>query len=87
MSGGARDVSTNGANRKSESSTAQAAGGLAQAASGLNQKSNNKKRTHEEAFPMPQEPTIEEVLTNIKQRVLNGETLNSFKKEIQSLVE
>ena len=47
-----------------------------------------KKRTHEEAFPSQfSEPTIDEVLTQLKQRVLLGESLNYFKKEISQLVE
>ena len=47
-------------------------------------KQNPKKRTHEEAFPsqFSSEPTIDEVLTLLKQRVLMGESLNYFKKEI-----
>lgn len=50
----------------------------------------NKKRTHDEAFPLnqqPCEPSIDEILTSIKQRVLIGESLNNFKKEINQLVE
>ena len=48
-----------------------------------------KKRTHEEAFPTGAvcEPTIDEVLTSLKQRVLIGESLNNFKKEVNQLVE
>ena len=53
-----------------------------------NTKSNPKKRTYEEAFPSGfSEPTIDEVLTQLKQRVLMGESLNYFKKEISQLVE
>lgn len=33
------------------------------------------------------EPSIEDILSSLKQRVLNGETLNNFKKEISLLVE
>ena len=33
------------------------------------------------------EPTIDEVLQQLKQRVLLGESLNSFKREINMLVE
>lgn len=52
-------------------------------------KQNPKKRTHEEAFPssFSAEPTIDEVLAQLKQRVLMGESLNNFKKEISQLVE
>ena len=33
------------------------------------------------------EPSIEDILSSLKQRVLNGETLNHFKKEISLLVD
>lgn len=33
------------------------------------------------------EPSIDEVLTNLRQRVLHGESLNNFKKEISQLVD
>lgn len=47
-----------------------------------------KKRTFEEAFSSRLEAnSIDDVLGLIKQRVLMGETLNSFKKEINCLVE
>ena len=61
--------------------------GAAQATAGAT-KSNNKKRTYEEAFPLSaNEPTIEEVLNQLKQRVLVGESLNNFKREVSQLVE
>jgi len=47
----------------------------------------NKKRDREEAFGQLNEATIEEILMSLKQRVLNNETLNNFKKEINALVE
>lgn len=34
-----------------------------------------------------EEPTIEALLQNLKTRVLEGETLNNFKKEVNQLVE
>ena len=33
------------------------------------------------------EPTIENVLANLRERVLVGESLNNFKKEVNQLVE
>jgi hypothetical protein len=53
----------------------QAAGGLAK---------SNRKREREDVIGMGKvdDATIEGVLNNIKNRVLNGETLNNFKKEI-----
>jgi len=54
----------------------------------VNQKSNAKKRTHEEAFPtQATEPSIDEVLNGLKQRVLMGESLNNFKRDISTLVD
>lgn len=46
-----------------------------------------KKRDREEAFGSAadqkiDEPTVDDILTQIKQKVLLGETMNSFKKEI-----
>ena len=55
----------------------------------LNQTNNpkaSKKRTFDE-YSKVDEPSIEEILSTLKQRVLNGETLNNFKKEISLLVE
>ena len=46
-----------------------------------------KKRDREEAFGKLEEPSIEDILGNLKQRVLNNETLNNFKKEVNLLVE
>ena len=46
----------------------------------------SKKRTYEE-YSKVDEPSIEETLASLKQRVLNGETLNHFKKEISTLVD
>ena len=46
----------------------------------------SKKRTFEE-YTKVDEKTIEEILSGLKQRVLEGETLNHFKKEINLLVE
>lgn len=50
---------------------------------------SNRKRDREEAFGAGkvEDATIEGVLNNIKGRVLNGETLNNFKKDINQLVE
>lgn len=48
----------------------------------------NKKRDREEAFGGKiEEPSIEEILQQLKLRVLNNETLHNFKKEINQLVE
>ena len=41
----------------------------------------SKKRTFDE-YSKVDEPSIEDILSALKQRVLNGETLNNFKKEI-----
>lgn len=50
--------------------------------------SNGKKRSHQEAFPpVVNEPTIDEVLNQLKERVLIGESLNNFKREVSQLVE
>ena len=46
----------------------------------------SKKRTFDE-YSKVDEPSIEKILSDLKQRVLNGETLNHFKKEINLLVE
>lgn len=44
---------------------------------------SNRKRDREEAFGSKvEDATIESVLNNIKGRVLNGETLNNFKKDV-----
>lgn len=44
---------------------------------------SNRKRDREEAFGNKvEDATIESVLNNIKGRVLNGETLNNFKREV-----
>lgn len=45
---------------------------------------SNRKRDREEVFGLGkvEDATIEGVLNNIKVRVLNGETLNNFKKDI-----
>jgi len=44
---------------------------------------SNRKRDREEAFGNKvEDATIESVLNNIKGRVLNGETLNNFKKDV-----
>jgi len=50
---------------------------------------SNRKRDREEAFGTGkvEDATIESVLNNIKGRVLNGETLNNFKKDVNQLVE
>ena len=50
---------------------------------------SNRKRDREEAFGTGkvEDATIEGVLNNIKGRVLNGETLNNFKKDVNQLVE
>ena len=50
---------------------------------------SNRKRDREEVFGTGkvEDATIEGVLNNIKGRVLNGETLNNFKKDINQLVE
>ena len=62
-------------------------------AQGNNANANNnaasikKKRTHEEAFNKVEEPTIEALLSSLRTRVLEGETLNNFKREISQLVE
>ena len=52
-------------------------------------KTNLKKRTHEEAFPtqISLEPSIDAILGQLKQRVLVGESLNDFKKEVGLLVD
>ena len=49
-------------------------------------RNGGKKRTFDE-YSKVDEPSIEEILSTLKQRVLNGETLNNFKKEISLLVE
>ena len=36
---------------------------------------------------MVNEPTIDEVLNQLKERVLIGESLNNFKREVSQLVE
>ena len=48
-----------------------------------------KKRTFEEAQNLSkiEASSIDDFLNAIKQRVLMGETLNSFKKEINSIVD
>lgn len=58
----------------------QAAGSLAK---------SNRKREREDVIGMGKvdDATIEGVLNNIKNRVLNGETLNNFKKDINQLVD
>ena len=44
---------------------------------------SNRKRDREEAFGNKvEDATIESVLNSIKGRVLNGETLNNFKREV-----
>ncbi|CDW75095.1 UNKNOWN [Stylonychia lemnae] len=49
---------------------------------------NNKKRTREEFENFKvDDMTIDDIINTLRTRVLNGETLNSFKKEIQQLAE
>jgi hypothetical protein len=50
---------------------------------------SNRKRDREEVFGTGkvEDATIESLLNNLKSRVLNGDTLNNFKKEINQLVE
>ena len=50
---------------------------------------SNRKRDREEVVGSSrvEDATIESLLNNLKARVLNGETLNNFKKEINQLVE
>jgi len=51
---------------------------------------SGKKRSHEEAAQsakISDETSMDELLTVIRQRVLNGDTLNNFKKEINLLVD
>ena len=49
----------------------------------------NKKRDREIAFgsAKPDEPNIDEILNQLKQRVLIGETLQSFGKDINLLID
>lgn len=71
---------------KSGVKSAQGNNGLSSA---LNQSAekvskNPKKRKYEEAigFIMTDDQSIDEILVSLKQRFLNGETLNHFKKDI-----
>jgi hypothetical protein len=50
----------------------------------------NKKKENAEFFNRNEnrvvdDSNIEEILNNLRQRIINGETLNSFKKEIQQI--
>ena len=71
---------------KADAAQTQPSNGVSSSnAQGTNTKAS-KKRTYEE-YAKVDEPSIEETLSTLKQRVLNGETLNHFKKEVSLLVE
>jgi len=49
---------------------------------------NQKKRDREEAFGgKVDDSSIDDILQQLRKRVLNGETLNNFKKEVSTLAD